>query len=257
MKAAAVAALAVALMLAGAGQAAGVAPAAPTGVATQVQLRGHLPDLGANSSLRLFPSAAEYDAFHKALGTADIFPPSSQLYANFGHDILALYARGLDVGDRCLTSAGASTVSSGTVNLNLAWQDGTCGAPAGARYPFILVSLSRTANDGTAWLTQLQSVCAAAPGVDGSRACASAGVGGASASPAGTGSPRPSASAPTASLPVRTPAPTTAVSDPPLETPSGTITLLGWLGFGLVFGVFIAALFGRFRRAERTAKMQH
>ena len=252
-----VAAAVLALTLAATGQAAAASLAAPTAVSTQVQLRGHLPDLGATPSIRLFASAAEYDAFHKSLGDADIFPPSGALFSNFGHDILALYARGADIGNRCITSVGSSSVSAGVVSLNLGWQDGTCGAPAGARYPFVLVSLSRTANDGTAWLSQLQSVCGSAPGVDGSRVCAPVPAGGAvSPSPtSATTTPQPSAPAPSATAITRTPAPTIAVGDPPIETPSGTITLLGWLGFGLIFGVFIAALFTRLRRAERTAKL--
>jgi hypothetical protein len=138
------------------------------------------------------------------------------------------------------------------VNLNLGWQDGTCGAPAGANHPFVLVSLSRTANDRTSWLTQLSSVCGAAPGIDGGRVCANLP---ATTTPSPTATAKPATPEPTATPVTRTAAPTLAVSDPPIERPSGTITLLGWLGFGLVLGVFIAALFGRLRRAERTAKM--
>ena len=251
---AAAAALVLALML-GIAQYASAAPAAaPTAVFTLTQLRGHLPDLGATPSLRLFGSAAEYDAFHKSLGDADVFPSASALNANFTRDVLALYARGADVGGRCLTTAGASTVSGGVVTVNLAWQDGTCVALANARYPFVLVSLSRTANDGSPWLSQLQSVCASAPGVDGSRACAPVVAGGAT-SPSPGASAKPSQPGATATSTSRTAAPTTAVSDPPLERPSSTITLLGWLGFGLIFGVFIAALFTRVRRVGRTAKL--
>ncbi|TMD60736.1 MAG: hypothetical protein E6I87_05195 [Chloroflexi bacterium] len=252
-----VAAAVLALTLAAMGDATAAPQAAATAVSTQVQLRGHLPDLGTAPSLRLFNSAAEYDAFHKGLGDADIFPPSSALFSNFGHDILALYARGADVGNRCITSVGSSSVSAGTVNLNLGWQDGTCGAPAGARYPFVLVSLSRTANDGSAWLSALQSVCGSAPGVDGSRVCAPVAAGGVvSPAPTNATTPKPSGPAPSATAVTRTAAPTIAVSDPPIEAPSGTITLLGWLGFGLIFGVFITALFTRIRRAERTAKLE-
>jgi hypothetical protein len=256
VRAAAVAAVAVALTLAGAGGASARSLAAPATIFTQTQLRGHLPDLGAAASLRLFVSAADYDAFHKSLGDADIFPPSSALYTNFTRDVLALYARGADAGGRCLTTNGSSTVSGGVVTLNLAWQDGTCGAPANARYPFVLASLSRTANDGAAWLSQLESVCGAAPGIDGSRACATIVAGGASSpSPASTATAKPSATSSAPASATRTVAPTSAVLTPPIEAPSSTITLLGWLGFGLIFGVFIAALFTRMRRVGRTARL--
>lgn len=255
MKAAAVATVALAAALFVTAPASAAPIAAPSAVATQVQLRGHLPDLGPTPSLRLFVTAAEYDAFHTALGPADIFPPSSGLFSNFSRSILALYARGEDIGNRCITSVGSSSVSAGVVNLTLGWQDGTCGAPAGAHNPFVLVSLLRTANDGSPWLAQLPSVCGAAPGVDGSRVCTllpSTGT----TSPSLAATPTAKSTAAPSGTAARTTAPSVAVSDPPIETPSSTITLLGWLGFGLVLGVFIAALFGRLRGTGRTAKME-
>jgi len=122
---------------------------------------------------------------------------------SFDKEILALYVRGNDSGGRCFATTTGANLDGDAVTLDLAWQNGTCGAPITAHYPFILLSLSRIAADGSSWITPTRSVCGAAPGVFDSRACAML----SGASPA-----------PTTSAPV---APTTAA---PAPTPSATGT---------------------------------
>jgi hypothetical protein len=191
---------------------------AATAVASKLQLRGHLPELGERPTMRVFQTQAAYDSFRTGLGEANVFPAPSNMFMSFDKDILALYTRGNDAGGRCLRTGPNATLDGDTTTLDLLFEAGTCGAPSSAHYPFVLVSLSRTAADGSAWVTPARSVCASAPGVSDSRACASLGTSTTSPSPApttaGTPSPSPATTAvptigvsPTAS---RTAAPTTA-----------------------------------------------
>ncbi len=196
--------------------------AAPAGAATAVpertQLRGHLPELGERAVMRVFQSQTAYDAFRTSLGEANVFPPSSSLFMSFDKDILALYARGNDSGGRCLRAGSNATLDGDTTTLDLQWESGTCGAPLSAHYPFVLVSLSRTAADGSSWVAPARSVCASAPGVSESRACASLGTSAVSPSPPTTAaSPSAAATAASSPSPSRTAAATAAA---PTATPS-------------------------------------
>jgi hypothetical protein len=215
------------LVVLGLSLAAGSAGAA-TAVASRLQLRGHLPELGERATMRVFQTQAAYDSFRTSLGEANVFPASSNLFMSFDKDILALYTRGNDAGGRCFRTGPNATLDGDTTTLDLLFESGTCGAPASAHYPFIMVSLSRTAADGSSWVTPARSVCASAPGVSDSRACASLGTSTTSPSPAPTtvASPSPSpattgvpsiAASPTAS---RTAAPTTAT--PTTAAPTAT-----------------------------------
>lgn len=189
--------------------------AAATQVASSMQLRGHLPELGERPSMRVFQTQTAYESFRTSLGEANVFPAPANMFMSFDRQILALYARGNDIGGRCLRTGPNATLDGDTTTLDLQFEAGTCGAPSNAHYPFILVALSRTAADGTAWVTPARSVCASAPGVSDSRACASLGTSTASPSPApATTAPSPSpASTTTAAVtptPTRTASPTTA-----------------------------------------------
>lgn len=185
------------------------ADAAPVPIPASLQWRGHLPELGTRPSVRLFQTAAQYETFRGSLSDPNLFPPANRLFMSFERDVLALYARGEDIGGRCLRTGSTASIDGDTVTLGLAWEGGTCGAPGTARHPFILVSLSRTASDGSGWVQPARSVCAAPPGVD-PRACASVG-GGTVASP----SPTPAATAPPSPSPV-----TAAPSPSPSPTPA-------------------------------------
>lgn len=207
--------------------------AAATGVASRLQLRGHLPELGERPAMRVFQTQAAYDAFRTSLGGANVFPATSNMFMSFDRDILALYIRGNDSGGRCLRTGPSATLDGDTTTLDLQFEAGTCGAPAGAHYPFILVALARTAADGSSWVTPARSVCASAPGVADSRACASLGTSTTSPSPAPTAvaspSPTPAPTAtPTASATAtRTAAPTTAApttAAPTTAAPTATAT---------------------------------
>ncbi|HEY6203524.1 MAG TPA: hypothetical protein VI056_10825 [Candidatus Limnocylindria bacterium] len=203
--------------------------AAATAVASKLQLRGHLPELGERPAMRVFQTQAAYDSFRTSLGEANVFPASSNMFMSFDKDILALYTRGNDAGGRCLRTGPSATLDGDTTTLDLLFESGTCGAPSSARYPFILVSLSRTAADGSSWVTPARSVCASAPGVSDSRACASVGTSATSPSPAPTAaSASPTAAttavptiaaSPTAS---RSAAPTTAAPTTAAPTVSTT-----------------------------------
>jgi len=203
---------------------------AATAVASKLQLRGHLPELGERPTMRVFQTQAAYDTFRTGLGEANVFPAASNMFMSFDKDILALYTRGNDTGGRCFRTGPNATLDGDTTTLDLLFEAGTCGAPSGAHYPFIMVSLSRTAADGSSWVTPARSVCASAPGVSDSRACASLGTSASSPSPAPTSvtSPSPSpaatgvpaiAASPTAS---RTAAPTTAA--PTTAAPAATVS---------------------------------
>jgi hypothetical protein len=178
------------------------APAvAATGIATRLQLRGHLPELGERPAMRVFQTQAAYDSFRTSLGEANVFPASSNMFMSFDRDILALYIRGNDTGGRCLRTGPSATLDGDTTTLDLLFEPGTCGAPSSAHYPFILVALARTAADGSSWVTPARSVCASAPGVADSRACASLGTSTTTPSPAPTGVASPSPSPATTALP--------------------------------------------------------
>ena len=217
------------LVVMGLSLAAGSAGAA-TAVASRLQLRGHLPELGERPTMRVFQTQAAYDSFRTSLGEANVFPTSSNMFMSFDKDILALYARGNDAGGRCFRTAPNATLDGDTTMLELLFESGTCGAPSSAHYPFILVALSRPPADGSSWVTPARSVCASAPGVSDSRACASLGTSTTTPSPAPTtaGSPSPSpattavptiGASPTAS---RTAAPTTAA--PTTAAPTATVS---------------------------------
>jgi hypothetical protein len=239
--------------------------ATPTSVATKLQLRGHLPDLGEVPAMWAFTTAAAYDSFRVQYGIADVLPDSSSLYMTFDKETLALYTRGDDTGGRCLRAGSVSAVVGTTVVLDLTWDASSCGAPPSAHYPFVLVSLSRAADDGSAWIAGRQ-VCAAAPGVDGSRACAPAS--GASASPSPTPTPSPTttpaptpapsatvaaSSAPASPSATSTPRPSPTKSSTPSPTATavvagatngggGLLDIIGWVAVGLIVGVFVTAL---------------
>jgi hypothetical protein len=196
---------------------------AATAVASKLQLRGHLPELGERPVMRVFQTQAAYDSFRTGLGEANVFPAASNMFMSFDKDILALYARGNDSGGRCLRTGPNATLDGDTVTLDLLFEPGTCGAPSTAHYPFILVSLSRTAADGSPWVTPARSVCASAPGVTDSRACASLGTTGASPSPpttAPSASPTPAVTA----LPSVAASATAARSASPSPAPTVTTT---------------------------------
>src|SRR3989449_3205389 len=159
---------------------------AAVAVPARYQLRGHLPELGERPTMRVFVTQAQYDTYRNSLGDANVFPASSSLFMSFDKDILALYTRGNDTGGRCIGTQISATFSGDTLAATAAWQSGTCGAPSTAHYPFILVALSRTATDGTAWLASARSVCLSVETQDTS-ACAT--PSGASPAPTSTASP--------------------------------------------------------------------
>jgi hypothetical protein len=213
--------------------------AAATQVASSMQLRGHLPELGERPSLRVFQTQAAYESFRTSLGEANVFPAPANMFMSFDRQILALYARGNDTGGRCLRTGPNATLDGDTTTLDLQFEAGTCGAPSNAHYPFILVALSRTAADGTSWVTPTRSVCASAPGVtptrsvcasapgvSDSRACASLGASTSSPSPPAAASPSPTvaptataAASPTAT---RTASPTTVPTATATASPTGS-----------------------------------
>lgn len=199
------------------------ANAAPVPIAASLQWRGHLPELGARPSVRLFQTAAQYESFRSSLSDANLFPQASQLFMSFERHILVLYVRGEDSGGRCLRLGSTATVDGDTVTLDLVWEGGTCGAPSTARHPFVMLSLSRTAPDGTPWATPTRSVCGAPSGVD--RVCATV-SGGAAASP----SPTPAAPAPATATATPRPSPTPSraptTPSPSPSTPAPTIAAL-------------------------------
>jgi hypothetical protein len=191
---------------------------AATAVPSRLQLRGHLPELGERPAMRVFQTQAAYDSFRNSLGEANVFPATSNMFMSFDRDILALYSRGNDVGGRCLRTGPNATLDGDTTTLDLLFEPGTCGAPSGAHYPFIMVALARTAADGSSWVTPARSVCASAPGVADSRACASLGTSTATPSPTTAASPTP---APTAASPT----PTAVASPSPTRTATPTTTI--------------------------------
>jgi hypothetical protein len=202
---------------------------AAVSVPARYQLRGHLPDLGERPTMRVFQTQAAYDAYRTSLGDANVFPPASSLFMSFDKDILALYTRGNDLGGRCIATALSATLAS-DVAVGLAWQLGTCGAPVTAHYPFILLSLSRTATDGTGWVQGGRSVCAMVDTADTS-ACAPLGSGTPAPVPTATATSIASA-APTATVvptvtattPARTVTPTATASATPVAAASPTST---------------------------------
>jgi hypothetical protein len=157
--------------------------------------------------MRVFVTQAAYDTFRNSLGDANVFPAASSLFMSFDKDILALYTRGNDAGGRCIGTQIVAGFSGDTLAANASWQAGTCGAPSTAHYPFVLVALSRTGADGTAWVPSAKSVCLSVETQD-TNACATL-----------TGaSPAPSATA-------TTPSPTATTSAAPSATPTATRSL--------------------------------
>ena len=192
----------------------GSAALAATAVTARNQLRGHLPELGERPTMRVFVTQAAYDAYRTSLGDANVFPAASSLFMSFDKDILALYTRGNDSGARCIASTVTAGSSGDTASVNLQWQAGTCGAPSGAHYPFILLSLSRTAADGTAWLSATRQICAVVDAAD-TNACAT--LAGASPAPTATAT-TPSPTATASASPSPTAAPTATRSLTPSQT---------------------------------------
>jgi len=251
---------------------------AATAVGSKLQLRGHLPELGERPVMRVFQTQAAYDGFRASLGDANVFPASSNMFMSFDKDILALYARGNDTGGRCLRTGPNATLDGDTATLDLLFESGTCGAPSTAHYPFILVSLSRVAADGSSWVTPARSVCASAPGVSDSRACASLGTSATTPSPAptatataaATATPTASASASRTAAPTTTVAPSTAVPSPTrsavaVASPSAAASAsaqpaasgnadffvtAGLVGLGVLIGIVIMAA----RRPRRSIR---
>ncbi|TMC44900.1 MAG: hypothetical protein E6J23_05945 [Chloroflexi bacterium] len=186
-----------ALAMTGVALLAGSAGAA-TSVTAKAQLRGHLPELGERPTMRVFITQDAYDTYRNSLGDANVFPSASSLFMTFDKEILALYTRGNDTGGRCIGTQIAASFSGDTLSATASWQAGTCGAPSTAHYPFVLLSLSRTATDGTAWLSSARSVCLSVETQD-TNACAT--LGGASAAPTSTTPPPTATSSPVASTP--------------------------------------------------------
>ncbi|MGH2472520.1 MAG: hypothetical protein ACRDG6_08975, partial [Candidatus Limnocylindria bacterium] len=195
-------------LLGGAAGAAGPVPA-------RYQLRGHLPELGERPTMRVFVTQAEYDTYRNSLGDANVFPPTSGLFMSFDKDILALYTRGNDTGGRCIGTQIAANQSGDTLAITAPWQPGTCGAPSTAHYPFILVAVSRTAADGTAWLPSARSICLSVESQD-TNACAT--LSGASPAPTATASPLPTPTATPTTAPSATAVPTATRSLTPTQT---------------------------------------
>jgi hypothetical protein len=202
---------------------------AATTVTARAQLRGHLPELGERPTMRVFLTQSEYDTYRNSLGDANVFPAASSLFMSFEKDILALYTRGNDVGGRCIGTQIAAAFSGDTLSANASWQAGTCGAPSSAHYPFVLVSFSRTASDGTAWLASAKSVCLMVETQD-TNACAnltgaspSPGAAATTPPPTATSSPAPpSATAASTATRSLTPSQTVAAASP---TPTATASL--------------------------------
>lgn len=165
--------------------------------------------------MRVFVTQAEYDSYRNSLGDANVFPPASSLFMSFDKDILALYTRGNDIGGRCIGTQISAGFSGDTLAATATWQPGTCGAPSTAHYPFILVAVSRTAVDGTAWLSTARSVCLAVESQD-TNACAP--VSAASPAPSVTSTPASTATASPSTTRSLTPSQTVA------PTPSPTLT---------------------------------
>jgi len=192
----------------------GGSAAAATSVAARAQLRGHLPDLGERPTMRVFVTQAEYDTYRNSLGEANVFPSASSLFMSFDKDILALYTRGNDTGGRCIGTQVVASFSVDTLSATAPWQSGTCGAPSSAHYPFALVSFSRTAADGTAWLPTAKSVCLSVGSQD-TNACAT--LAGASPAPSATAT-TPPPTATSSPAPISTAAPSATRSLTPSQT---------------------------------------
>jgi hypothetical protein len=187
---------------------------AATAVMARAQLRGHLPELGERPTMRVFVTQAEYDAYRNSLGEANVFPAASSLFMSFDKDILALYARGDDTGGRCIGTQIVAGFSVDSLAATAPWQVGTCGAPSTAHYPFVLLALSRTAADGTAWLPTAKSVCLAVESQD-TNACAT--LSGASPAPTATAT-TPPPTATSSPAPTTTAVPTATRSLTPSQT---------------------------------------
>jgi hypothetical protein len=183
----------------------GVWADAAVSVPVRYQLRGHLPELGEQPTMRAFLDQSAYDTFRTGLGDANVFPPASSLFMSFDKDILALYTRGNDSGGRCIATAAVASVNGDTLTATLDWQPGTCGGPATAHYPFILLAVSRAAADGTSWMSSARQICAFV-GSSATNACTSIGA-------AAVPSPTPSrATSPAPNAPGSSPTPPATAS---------------------------------------------
>jgi hypothetical protein len=192
------------------------APAdAAVSVPVRYQLRGHLPELGEQPTTRVFVTQAAYDKFRADLGDASVFPPASSLFMSFDKDVLAVYTRGNDTGGRCIATAAFAGTNADTLTASLDWQPGTCGGPATAHYPFILLAISRTASDGSSWIPSTRLVCAFV-GSSATNACASLGT------VAGPSPTSPPATIPVPSAPAPSPTPTATRTLTPTVPPAST-----------------------------------
>src|SRR5206468_8233309 len=192
--------------------------AAAATVTARAQLRGHLPELGERPTTRVFVTQAEYDTYRNSLGDANVFPAATSLFMSFDKDVLALYTRGNDTGGRCIGTQIVAGLSGDTLTATASWQVGTCGAPSTAHYPFVLVALSRTAADGTAWLPSAKSVCLSVAS-QATNACASLAGSPPAPSAAATTPPPPATSSP---APTASATPTATRSLTPSQTASPT-----------------------------------
>ena len=178
---------------------------AAAAVTARYQLRGHLPELGEQPTMRTFPTQPAYDKFRTDLGDANVFPPASSLFMSFDREFLALYTRGNDTGGRCIATTVFADFSADTLTASFDWQPGTCGGPTTAHYPFILVAISRTAADGSSWMPAARSICGFV-GSTATNACASLGT---------VAGPSPTATASRTLTPTATPASTIVATAPP------------------------------------------
>jgi hypothetical protein len=247
------------------------APAdAATAVPARYQLRGHLPELGEQPTMRFFLTQPAYDSFRTDLGGANVFPPASSVFMTFDKDFLALYTRGNDTGGRCIATTVVAAVTGDTLTATFDWQTGTCGGPTSAHYPFILVAISRTAADGSSWMPSARSICGFV-GSAATNACASFGgvaapsptpppaTSGAPSAPASTATPAatatrtltPTATAPPASTSVATAPPSAsrspiaAASPTPAPANGGGPDLVvagALVGVGVLVGITLMAL---------------
>ena len=265
-------ALAIAVLTAALGALLAGSAGAATSVTAKAQLRGHLPELGERPTMRVFVTEAAYDTYRNSLGEANVFPPASSLFMTFDKEILALYTRGNDTGGRCIGTQIAAGFSGDTLAATAPWQTGTCGAPSSAHYPFILLSLSRTATDGTSWLGSARSVCLSVETQD-TNACAT--LSGASPAPSASASPAPTSSAtatqsatavpsatrsltptqtvaaasptsaPSSAAPSATRSPAAAASPPATASDSGTNVLLYAMLIAIGFLVLLSLFLSR------------
>jgi len=226
----------------------GVRADAAVSVPVRYQLRGHLPELGEQPAMRFFLTQLAYDKFRADLGDANVFPATSSLFMSFEREFLALYSRGNDTGGRCIATAAVAGLSGDTVTATFDWQSDTCGAPASAHHPFILVAVSRTASDGSTWLPSARLICAFV-GSAATNACASfGGVAWSPATPSAAASAAPTSPTPTGvatASPAASRSPIAAASPTPTPADAGggpdLIVVAALVGLGVVIGLALMA----------------